>query len=129
MHKTVLKFKKIEVKAFKPKDLKVNLSIYFGKDEKEEIIDKEFILKNPIEIVNKILLAIKSKGKIIVEEEDDDILKNIYITRVDREEEIEDKLLVFFKDLVEKGKKLKSLKNAGQYMKLYNEIKVMKLVF
>ena len=129
MHKTVLKFKKIEVKAFKPKDLKVNLSIYFDKDEKEEIIDKEFILKNPIEIVNKILLAIKSKGKIIVEEEDDDILKNIYITRVDREEEIEDKLLVFFKDLVERGKKLKSLKNAGQYMKLYNEIKVMKLVF
>lgn len=129
MNKTILKLRKIEIKEFKPKDLKVNLDIYFDKNEKEEVINKEFILKSPIEIVTKILLSIKSKGKIIVEEEDDDILKNIYITRVDKEEEVEDKLLIFFKNLIEKAKKLKSLKNATLYMKLYNEIKVMKLVF
>lgn len=129
MHKTILKLKKLEIKEFKPKELKVNLNIIFDKNEKEEVINKDFILGNPIDITNKILLSIKSQGKIIVEEEDDDILKNIYITRVDREEAVEDKLLVFFKTLCEKGKKLKSLKNATLYMKLFNEIKVMKVVF
>lgn len=129
MHKTILKLKKIEIKEFKPKELKANINIYFDKNEKEEMITKEFILRNPLDIVNKILLAIKSQGKIIVEEEDDDVLKNIYITRVDKEEEIEDKLLEFFKRLCEKAKNLKSLKNATQYMRTFNEIKVMKLVF
>ncbi len=129
MHKTILKLKRIEIKEFKPKELKANLDIVFDKNDKEKIVNKEFILKNPLGMVNKILISMKSEGKIIVEEEDDDILKNIYITRIDKEEEVEEKLFSFFKTLCEKGKKLKSLKNATQYMRVFNEIKVMKLVF
>lgn len=129
MHKTILKLKRIEIKEFKPKELLSRLDVIFDKDGEEKIIGKEIILRNPLDIVNKILLSMKSQGKIIVEEEDDDILKNIYITRVDKEEEVEEKLFGFFKTLCEKGKKLKSIKNATQYMRLFNEIKVMKLVF
>lgn len=129
MQKTILRLKRIEIKEFKPKELRANIDIIFDKNDVEKIISKEIILRNPLDIVNKILLTMKSEGKMIVEEEDDDILKNIYITRIDREEEIEEKLFSWFRSLCEKAKHLKNVKVAPQYMKVFNEIKVMKLVF
>lgn len=128
MQKTILKLKRIELKDFKPNESKAVMNILFDKNEREEVITKEFVLKDPLDITNKILLLMKSYGKMIVEEEDDDILKNIYITRVADEEEIEEKLFGFFRNLCEKSKTLKSSKVASSYMKLFNEIKIMKLV-
>jgi len=128
MQKTVYKIKKIEVLEFKPKESVSVIKISFMKNDVPEQIVKEFPMSNnPVEMVNKIILEVKSKDKMIVEDTND-ILQNIYITRIDNEEIMEEKLLLFFQNLCGKYAKMKSLKKAPDYMKLYDEIKTTKLV-
>lgn len=129
MYKTILKIKRIEIQNFNPKEAKADLNIIFDKNNVEKSVIKPVLLREPMKLVELVLLAMKSEGKFIVEEESDDILSSIYITRVADEEEIEEKMLPFFKNLCEKAIKLKNTKLASQYMQLFNEIKVMKLVF
>ncbi len=126
MQKTLYKLKKIEVVEFRPKDSISVLKIVYTKNDDQQQIVKEFPLVSPVEIVNKILLDIKSKDKMIVDESDD-ILQNIYITRIENEEEVEDKMLYFFQNLLSKYSKIKSIKKAQDYMKLYDEIKTTRL--
>ena len=90
MQKTVYRVKKVEVVDFKPKEGSSLLKITFTKNDKQEQFTKEFALKNPIEIVNRILIDIKAKDRMIVEDTDD-VLQNIYITRIENEEEAEEK--------------------------------------
>jgi len=127
MQKTVYKLKKVEVVEFKPKESVSTIKIVFTKDDVPEQIVKQFNLKNPVEIVNAIMLEIKKKGRMIVEDSDD-VLQNIYITRIDAEEEVEDKLLYFFQSLCSKFAKIKSMTKAPEYMKLFDEIKTTKMI-
>lgn len=126
MQKTVYKVKKIEMVDFKPKDFVSVLKITFTKNDIPQQFTKEFSFINPVEIVNKIILEIKKTDRMIVEDSDD-ILQNIYITRIDDEENTEEKMLYFFQNLSAKLNKIKSLKKAPDYMKLYDEIKTTKL--
>lgn len=127
MQKTVYRVKKLEVVEFKPKESISSIRITFTKNEKEEQITKEFNLKNPVEIVNHILLEIKKKDRMIVDDSDD-VLQNIYITRIEDEEVVEEKLLYFFQGLCSKFAKIKSMTKAPDYMKLYDEIKTTRFV-
>lgn len=127
MQKTIYRVKKLEVVDFKPKESISTIKITFTRNDKEEQVVKEFNLKNPVEIVNHILLEIKKKDRMIVEEEDD-VLQNIYITRIENEEEVEEKLLYFFQGLSSKFSKIKSMTRAPDYMKLYDEIKTTKFI-
>jgi len=127
MKKDIYKLKKIEVKSFDTKTLKSVLKVYFTKNDQMQEFSHDFDLKNPVEIVNKILLEIKKKDKIIIEDSDD-ILQNIYIQRIDNEEEIEVKMLNFFQILCSKCAKLKSMTKAPEYMRIYDEIKVTKFI-
>ena len=64
----------------------------------------------------------------MIVEDSDDILQNIYITRIENEEVAEEKMLYFFQNLSTKLSKIKTLKKAQDYMKLYDEIKTTKLI-
>ncbi|MBI2671843.1 hypothetical protein HYX16_02825 [Candidatus Woesearchaeota archaeon] len=128
MQKDIYKLKKIEVKSFDTKTLKSTLKIYFTRNEQMQEFSHDFELRNPVEIVNKILLEIKKKDKIIVEDSDD-VLKNIYIQRIENEEELEAKMLNFFQVLCSKCAKLKSMTKAPEYMRIYDEIKITKFIF
>mgnify|MGYP001583024781 CR=1 FL=1 len=127
MEKNIYRIKKLEVLDFKPKESISSIKITFTKNDVQEQIVKQFNLKNPVEIVNGILLEIKKKGRMIVEDSDD-VLKNIYITRIEDEEQMEEKLLYFFQGLCSKFAKIKSLNKAPEYMRLYDEIKTTKLI-
>ncbi len=128
MQKTIYKIKKIEVADFKPKESVSMIKITYTKNDQIQQIVKDFsTTNNPVELVNKIMLEVKSKDKVIVEESDD-ILQNIYITRIENEEATEEKMLMFFQNLCAKFSKIKSLKKASDYMKLYDEIKITKLI-
>ena len=128
MQKTVYKIKKIEVLEFRPKESVSVIKISFTKNDIPEQIIKEFPMSNnPVEMVNKIMLEVKSQNRMIVEDTDD-ILQNIYITRIDNEEVMEEKMLLFFQNLCGKFSKMRSLTKAPDYMKLYDEIKTTKLV-
>ncbi|MEK6936438.1 MAG: hypothetical protein AABW58_00025 [Nanoarchaeota archaeon] len=127
MQKTIYKVKKVEVMDFKPKEAISNIKITFTRNDQVEQVVKEFNLKNPVEIVNNILLEIKKKDRMIVEDSDD-VLQNIYITRIENEEEVEEKLLYFFQGLCSKFSKIRSMTRAPDYMKLYDEIKTTKFV-
>lgn len=127
MQKTIYKVKKLEIVDFKPKESISSIKITFTKNDVEEQIIKQFNLKNPVEIVNHILLEIKKKDRMIVEDSDD-VLQNIYITRIENEEEVEEKLLYFFQGLCSKFSKIKGLTRAPDYMKLYDEIKTTKFI-
>src|SRR3989338_5285003 len=121
------KEKKLEILDFKPKESISSIRITFTRNDQVEQIVKQFYLKNPVEIVNSILLEIKKKDRMIVEDSND-ILQNIYITRIENEEEIEEKLLYFFQGLCSKFAKIKSLTKEPDYMKLYDEIKTTKFI-
>ena len=128
MQKTVYKVKKVGVMDFKPKEFISVIKIIYTKNDQQQQIIREFPFINPVDVVNKIILEIKKSDKMIVEDTDD-ILQNIYITRIEDEENVEEKMLYFFQNLSAKLSKIKSLKKAQDYMKLYDEIKTTKLLF
>ena len=127
MQKVLYELKRVELVDLKPREGNSGVLVFFEKEGREKVLSLHFDLTNPVDIVNKILLGIKTHDKIIIDESDD-ILQNIYITRIDNEEVIEEKLLLFFQNLCGKYAKMKSLKKAPDYMKLYDEIKTTKLV-
>ncbi len=127
MQKTVYRIKKLEILEFKPKESISSIRITFTRNDEVVQIVKEFNLKNPVDIVNSLLLEIKKKDKMIVEDSDD-ILQNIYIARIENEEEVEEKLLYFFQGLCSKFAKIRSLTKAPDYMRLYDEIKTTKFI-
>ena len=127
MQKDIYKLKRIEIKSFDTKTLKTTLNIYFTKNDQMHEFYYDFELRNPVEIVNKIILEIKKKDKIIIEDSDD-VLQNIYIQRIDNEEELEAKMLNFFQILCSKCAKLKSMTKAPEYMRIYDEIKTTKFI-
>ena len=108
MQKTVYKVKKVEVMDFKPKEFISVIKIIYTKNDQQQQIIREFPFINPVDVVNKIILEIKKSDKMIVEDTDD-ILQNIYITRIEDEENVEEKMLYFFQNLSAKLSKIKSL--------------------
>jgi len=126
MQKIIYKIKKLEVQEFRPKDSFSLIKITFTKNDKTDQIIKEFYFKDYVNIVNSLLTDIKSKDKPIIEDADD-ILGNIQINRIENEEEAEEKLTYFFQNLNAKYSKMKSIKKAPDYMKLYDEIKTTKI--
>ena len=127
MQKVLYELKRVELVDLKPREGNSGVLVFFEKEGREKVLSLHFDLTNPVDIVNKILLGIKTHDKIIIDESDD-ILQNIYITRVFNEENIEDRLLNFFQDICAKSKKLKNLRDAREYMKLYDQMKIARLV-
>jgi len=129
MHKTTIEINKIQIENFQPKGTKANIIVNFTKNNEKNQLNKEFILKEPFNLTRKILISIKSTGKFIIESESDDILENIYITELINEEEIEERLLNFFKKLCTSVSELKHMRIAKDYMKKVDQIKTTKLEF
>ena len=102
MKKTIFKLNEIAVKDFNRKEKRLLLNIRFNKEETMDEFDLLWNMSNIPGLVNEILLKIKSRDKIIIEADSDDILDNIYITRIADEEFVEDRMLDFFKRLTEK---------------------------
>jgi len=115
MHKTTIEINKIQIENFQPKGTKANIIVNFTKNNEKNQLNKEFILKEPFNLTRKILISIKSTGKFIIESESDDILENIYITELINEEEIEERLLNFFKKLCTSVSELKHMRIAKDY--------------
>lgn len=125
MPSVVFDVKGIEVVDFKPREGAGSLIIHYTKNGQAESIKKDFEFKDPFSMFQSIITEIKKKGNIVVEDESD-ILSGYYVVRFENEEELEAKLLDALKRLVERVKMLKSTKNATVYMRLFNEIKVLK---
>lgn len=127
MNKTVYQLKEIVVKDYSRKENRLLLTVKFTKNDILDEITQSYETTNSAGVVNDILLKIKSKDKIIVEESDD-ILSNIYITRISNEEEAEERMLAFFSKLFEKVRSLKHERIAGRYLNTIDDIKHQKLI-
>lgn len=130
--KAIYKIKKIGIESFNPRDGYVKLRIDFEKNDTKDFVIKEYSLKNlnnTAALTNSIILEMKKKDKFIVEEANDDFLNKIFTQPVKNREQDEDKLLVFINNFSENYKKLKNMKNANDYMKLYDKMKISKMEF
>ncbi len=127
MNKTVYQIKEIVVKDYSRKESRLLLTAKFTKNDVLDEITQSYETTNPAGVVNDIILKIKSKDKIIVEDSDD-ILNNIYITRIENEDEIEERMLAFFSKLFDKIRSLRHETVAGRYLNTIDDIKHQKLV-
>lgn len=127
MNKTVYQLKEIVVKDYSRKENRLLLTVKFTKNDILDEITQSYETTNSAGVVNDILLKIKSKDKIIVEESDD-ILSNIYITRISNEEEAEERMFSFFSKLFDKIRSLKHETVAGRYLNTIDDIKHQKLI-
>ena len=121
MNKTVYQLKEIVVKDYSRKDNRLLLTVRFTKNDILDEITQSYETTNSAGVVNDIILKIKSKDKIIVEESDD-ILSNIYITRISNEEEAEERMLAFFSKLFDNVWSLKHETVAGRYLNTIDDI-------
>jgi len=123
-------FKNILVEGFDPKTLIAKLKISFIRENREEQIIKEFQLKHPINIVNHIFLAAKSKDKILLDRPPSDPLEALEMyspIKIEDEENIEGKIISFITDLCVRAKNVTTNKNALQHMKILNWFKTARL--
>ena len=127
---TRIKIENIKVVRFDPKTLVTQLEVLFKDGEKQEKVITEYLLKNPEKILNELLLAIKSKNRMIIDDATLNPVEKLEIYSpivIEKEEETEVKVFNFIRLLCEKANRLKNTKNAKDYMQLFNEFKTQSL--
>jgi len=125
----IIKIQKVMVSSYNPKEMLAEFEIYYLKNNKQELIKKEYPLKNPLKLTHQIILDVKSKNKIIFEEELEPLeaLENYSPIKLENYDDVEEKLFSFLKELCEKSKKLQNSKDAGEHMRLFDQFKTGKL--
>ena len=110
-----------------PKTGKGKLQVSYVKNNIQETIQNECVLKEPALIVNELLLKIKSKDKIIFYDVStpEELLERYSPINIDNEEEVEEKMFHFIKMICEKAKSLKTTRDAKEYMRIINEFKTL----
>jgi len=126
---TSIKLDYIKVLNYKPKEFLALLEVSFNRDNKQEIVHKEYLLKNPLELVSKLFLEIKSKDKIIFEDSLDpmEMLERYSPILIHNQEEVEEKVFHFTKWLCNKAATMNKTKDAKAYMKLFDDFKTASL--
>ncbi len=127
MNRTIYRIHEIAVKDFVRKENHIVFTIRFSKSDTLDEFDVPWNMSNIPALVNDILLKIKQRDKIIIEADSDDILGNIYITRISNEEEAEERMLDFFRRLVEKIKSIKHESRTHVFMNMLGDVKHQKL--
>ncbi|MFH1592642.1 MAG: hypothetical protein ABIB47_04730 [Candidatus Woesearchaeota archaeon] len=127
---TTLTIKHINVTNFKPKEIRAQLEIGFDKGDKPQTINKEYLLKNPEELLTQIFLDIKSKDRVIIDDPTLDPVEKLEIYSpiiIKDEEQVEAKIYQFIKQLCEKAAHIKNTRDAKVHMKLFDEFKTASL--
>ncbi|MEK6826276.1 MAG: hypothetical protein AABX08_00915 [Nanoarchaeota archaeon] len=127
---TAIKINTIKITNFKPKELVAEFEIAYMKDSEKLSFKKEYLLKNPEGLLNRVFLDIKSRDKIIVDDPRLDPVEklNIYSPIIIKDEDkVEEKVYRFIRVLCEKAISLKNTRNAQTHMKLFDEFKTASL--
>lgn len=124
-----IKIQQIVMSNYKPREMLAEFEISYLTNSTQNFIKKEFPLKNPMKLTHQIILDIKSKDKIIFDEELDPLerLERYSPIIIENYEDVEEKLFNFLKTLCEKSKKLQNSKDATEHMRLFNHFKTVKL--
>jgi len=125
----IIKIQKVMVSSYKPKEMLAEFEISYLKNNIQELIKKEYPLKNPMKLTHQIILDVKSKNKIIFEEDLEPLerLERYSPITLENYDDVEEKLFNFLRDLCEKSKKLQNSKDATEHMRLFNQFKTVKL--
>ena len=126
MKDVLLRVEKLTIRQFDPKQCTGTFVLHFSKDNERQTFEKKYTLDKPEPIVQDILREIKQRGKIEINDYDD-LIGSIFVVRVQDEDNVDEKLFHFFSRLCEKAKAMKHMKSHGEYMKLYDEIKIKEL--
>ena len=126
MKQTRIEVKKVEVEDFSPKENVASLKVSYLRDGEMESMYKKVVMEKPEELVKMVVDEVKKRSKIELAETDDP-LGSIFILHVVDEDRTEERLFNFFSKVCEKCRFLKRVRDHGEYMKVYNEIKVLKM--
>ncbi|MBS3144316.1 hypothetical protein J4208_01910 [Candidatus Woesearchaeota archaeon] len=126
MKDVILAVEKLSLSQFDPKQGTGTFKIHFRKDSEQQTFEKQYALSQPEPIVADILKEIKHRGKMEIQDYDD-LIGSIFVVRLLDEDNVDEKLFNFIARLCEKIKTMKHMKSHGEYMKLYDEIKIKEL--
>ena len=127
MRETILKIERLDITNFAPKNRIVSFKMDCSKDNQHFSIDRNFNLQ-PIEpYVENLIKEVKAMGKTEIVE-DEDILGSIFVVRLFNEDNIKERLINFFSKVADKLKMMRHQRDHANYMKVYDEIKVLKLI-
>ena len=121
----------IKISNFEPRTLSAEIEVVYTENNAQERIIKKCILKDPITLVNKIFLEIKSKNRMLFDDTltPEELLERYSPINVENEEQIEEKMFNFIKTACDKARSLKTTKEAKEHMKIINEFKTSSLTF
>lgn len=126
-----IKIQSIRVTNFKPKESSAELEVSYTKDDKPQKISKEYILKKPLELLTRLILDVKSKDKILIDDPTLNPLEHLEKYSpliIVNQDEVEEKIYNFLKNICEKAAQLKKTREATKHMRLYDEFKTAALV-
>jgi len=127
MREVILKLDSLEVSRFDPKALKASIRIFYTKDNARQSFEITHALATKSEVItNEIIKELKKKGSIETED-NDDILQSIYVKKFLNEDKAEERLLLFFSKLYERGRLISREKNHARYMNMLDEIQHHKM--
>lgn len=125
-----IEINEIKLVSFNHKTLEGELEVFFTEKNITNKISRKVILKDPIRILQQLMLDVKSKNKIIFDDstlEIGELLDKYSPILIKNPDETEDKLLNFLKSTCEKSKRLRSIRDAREHMKLYDQLKTASL--
>jgi hypothetical protein len=128
MKDVVIKLHGVEMQNFDCRTCTAKMVIFYDIDDNsiKKVVNFDLNKKSEI-IVNSILNFLKSQANVDVD--GDDIVSNIFVKKFVNEENVEEKLIVYFSKLRENVKFMKINNNHADYMKLYDQIKTSKISF
>ena len=127
MREVVLKLDGLEVSKFDPRALKANIKVFYIKDNARQSFEITHALATKSEVItNEIIKELKKKGSIETENSDD-VLQSIYVKKFLNEDKSEERLLLFFSKLYERGRLISRERNHTKYMNILDEIQHYKM--
>lgn len=121
MREVILKLERVEVAKFDPRSLKAELKVSYSKDSTSHSFIIQHNLTTKSEgVVQEIIRELKKRGNI--ETDSNDLLQSMYVKKFLNEDRTEERMLLFFSKLYERGRLISREKDHTKYMKLLDEI-------
>ena len=127
MREVVLKLDSLEVSKFDPRTLKASIRVFYTKDSTRQSFEVIHSLATKSKVIaSEIIKELKKKGSIETED-NDDVLQSIYVKKFINEDKAEERLLLFFLKLYERGRLISRERNHTKYMSILDEIQHHKM--
>lgn len=129
VEKRVIKFDRIKLSNYDRHSDLFDFKLFLIINDMPQKVSKKYKNDSPEALRDKIIDDVKEEFSVSNFNSGDDILENVLLVMIDDYEEVEDKLVIFFKKIKDRIRDFKNNKRAEGYINMYNSMSDIEFKF